>query len=758
MLYPVRLCLILAFTFAACRSGVAQTETPARNVSADAPPRGLQIQQLDDPALPIKPVKSRSAEEEAHVNARAWFLTGRVYQQKQDFRAARDAYEKARQLDPEATYVYRELIEVYFQLRQPDEAIKLAVKAVELDPGDFELLRMIGFEMVKQRRLPDAVRYFEQARQSPKIDQHSGFYVLLNKELGVLYSGMGEVDKAADCYEIVLQALLKPSLYGLDSRTVSEFTKSDASSYERIGQVLVAAKRTDPAVKALQRALAERRGKPSSVNLLLAQLYHQTDEEQKALEQILIFFEANVQRGRAPYVLLRDILAKLGDTDSLLARLEALSASAPENRDLKLFLAETYVDNDRLDDAEKLYLDALKDRPSNEVYLGLARIYRQQKKARELLDNLAIPFAQAVAMPETPPDVEAEVAAIVASDELVTALIKLGEDDIKAQPSTLSFPATLLLANLSATVERFDDAESFFQHALKTNPAQASLIVREFGQTMLTAERYASAVKVYQAATENPLLQGEKAQNFLMLATARELNGETDLAIEAIASAAKLFPGNFLIEYREAWIYYHAHRYAEARDKYAAYIEKHKDSPYAKQAKFSLSAIYVELGEMQKGEQILEEYLAENPDDPGVNNDLGYLYADQGKNLEKARAMIEKAVAAEPENAAYLDSLGWVLFKLKEFEKARDWLKKATALKTGGDSTIWDHLGDCHKELNATDEAREAWTTALQHAKEEKPQDAELIGRIEGKLKALKPVDAKSGDAKPDDARAETGK
>ena len=81
---------------------------------------------------------------------------------------------------------------------------------------------------------------------------------------------------------------------------------------------------------------------------------------------------------------------------------------------------------------------------------------------------------------------------------------------------------------------------------------------------------------------------------------------------------------------------------------------------------------------LKRGEDILENFLAENPDDIGVNNDLGYLYADQGKNLEKARKMIQKAVDAEPENAAYLDSLGWVLFKLGNYKEAISWLTKAT--------------------------------------------------------------------------------
>ena len=754
--FRLYLALTLALTVLnsglAQRTALAQTDSPENKAgetkpaaSADSPAeeKGLQIQQLDDPATKLKPIKPRSAEEDARVNARAWYMAGRVHQQKQDFRAARDAYEKVRELDPEATYVYRDLIEIYFSLRQPDEAVKLAIKAVEFDPTDYQLLRTVGFEMLKQRKVAEAIKYIELARKSPAVDQKSGFYVLINKDLGFLYANLGEADKAADCYEVVLQALLKPSDFGLDSRTVSEFRKSADSSFERIGTIMLAAKRADLALTALERAQREQRGKPSVINLLLAELYHQKENEQKALEQLLIFFESNVQRGRTPYVLFRDILTKLEDEASLMPRLEALSSSAPENQELSLFLAETYLANDRLEDAEKIYLAAVKERPTNGAYLGLTKIYRQQNKPREVLDHFAPPFLQALAAPERPAEIEAEFEAIVESSSLVDALIKLGKDDLEAAKRELPFASFMLLAEVSSESERYNDAEAFYRHSLKINPAQAGLIVRQFGSAMLAAERYETAAVVYDEATQNPLLQGNKAQNFLMLATARELNTETDKALAAIGTAAKLVPDNYLIEYREAWIYYHAHQYQTAAEKYEAYIAKHKTSPFARQAQFSLSAIYVELGDLPKGEKILEDYLAENPDDPGVNNDLGYLYADQGKNLEKARGMIEKAVAAEPENAAYLDSMGWVLFKLKEFEKARDWLQKAVDLKSGNDSTIWDHLGDCHRELNATDKAREAYTTALRVAEEDKPQDEELIGKIKTKLDALKPAEAK---------------
>ena len=64
----------------------------------------------------------------------------------------------------------------------------------------------------------------------------------------------------------------------------------------------------------------------------------------------------------------------------------------------------------------------------------------------------------------------------------------------------------------------------------------------------------------------------------------------------------------------------------------------------------NLSVIYVNRRDFAKGEAQLELLLQRNPDDPGPNNDLGYLYAEQGKNLEKAESMIRKALQEEPES------------------------------------------------------------------------------------------------------------
>ena len=106
-------------------------------------------------------------------------------------------------------------------------------------------------------------------------------------------------------------------------------------------------------------------------------------------------------------------------------------------------------------------------------------------------------------------------------------------------------------------------------------------------------------------------------------------------------------------------------------------------------ARSRLSVIYVNMGNYRKGEAELELLLQRNPDEAQPNNDLGYLYAEQGKNLEKAESMIRKAVAEEPENSAYLDSLGWVLFKRGKLDEARAQLEKAVE-QPNTDATIFE--------------------------------------------------------------------
>ncbi len=158
----------------------------------------------------------------------------------------------------------------------------------------------------------------------------------------------------------------------------------------------------------------------------------------------------------------------------------------------------------------------------------------------------------------------------------------------------------------------------------------------------------------------------------------------------------------------------------------------------------TLSVIYVNRGDYGKGEAQLELLLARNPDDPLPNNDLGYLYAEQGKNLEKAELMIRKALQEEPDTYAYLDSLGWVLFKQGKTKEALAPLKKAAeqmksdAQERGSasDATVLEHLGDVYFQLQQLGLAGDTWRQAAQAAAQAVPPDKRLP-EIRKKIESL---------------------
>lgn len=157
-----------------------------------------------------------------------------------------------------------------------------------------------------------------------------------------------------------------------------------------------------------------------------------------------------------------------------------------------------------------------------------------------------------------------------------------------------------------------------------------------------------------------------------------------------------------------------------------------------------LSVVYVNQGDYAKGEAELERMLKRFPDDAGGNNDLGYLYAEQGKNLEKAEAMIRKALMETADEQAYLDSLGWVLFKrgrakeaLEPLEKAAEKMREQVAREgTSPDPTILDHLGDVYFHLHDLRKAGEAWREAAKGAEQAVPPERKLP-EIRKKLDSL---------------------
>ena len=128
-----------------------------------------------------------------------------------------------------------------------------------------------------------------------------------------------------------------------------------------------------------------------------------------------------------------------------------------------------------------------------------------------------------------------------------------------------------------------------------------------------------------------------------------------------------------------------------------------------------------------------------NPDQPYVLNYLGYSWVDKGINLERARRMIERAVELRPNDGYIVDSLGWVLYRIREFGGAATHLERAVELRPQ-DPTINDHLGDAYWKVGRHNEARFQWRRALSLDPE-----PDQVGAIRKKIEAgLVDIEAKA--------------
>src|SRR6185295_2325210 len=123
------------------------------------------------------------------------------------------------------------------------------------------------------------------------------------------------------------------------------------------------------------------------------------------------------------------------------------------------------------------------------------------------------------------------------------------------------------------------------------------------------------------------------------------------------------------------------------------------------EARITLSNLFAIKKEYAQAEEFLEQVLDEFPEHVGAMNDLGYLWIDQHKHLNRGLALIRRAIQAEPDNKAYLDSLGWAYYHLGQYQAAVEVLEKSAAGDDPG-GVVLDHLADAQYRLGQVDKAR----------------------------------------------------
>jgi tetratricopeptide (TPR) repeat protein len=237
------------------------------------------------------------------------------------------------------------------------------------------------------------------------------------------------------------------------------------------------------------------------------------------------------------------------------------------------------------------------------------------------------------------------------------------------------------------------------------------------------------------------------------LAMALATLGRADEAVAAADAAVNLSDDEHRFRTRakvKVAVLRQVERYDQALAECQQLFKEYSRPEQIEDIRYEVSHIYSAARQFAKAEEQLRLILRDNPRHATACNDLGYILADQGKNLEEAEKLIRRAIeldreqkhvgtAVEPkDNAAYLDSLGWVRFRRGDLREAREWLEKAVALPDGNDPVVWDHLGDVCFRLEDAARARAAWARAAElyeSEKRRKPDDR--YKEIKHKLRVL---------------------
>ncbi len=163
---------------------------------------------------------------------------------------------------------------------------------------------------------------------------------------------------------------------------------------------------------------------------------------------------------------------------------------------------------------------------------------------------------------------------------------------------------------------------------------------------------------------------------------------------------------------------------------------KPEDKDYAW---FVAGSIYERQKKYDKAEEAFHKVLADDPKDAMTLNYLGYMLADRGTRLDEALGYIRRAVALDPQNGAYLDSLGWVYYKMGNYELAEENLRRASE-RMGDDPTIHDHLGELYMKTGRVKLAATHWERSLDEWNKTVPAevDSDSVAKVQKELDAAR--------------------
>ncbi|MBI5216883.1 MAG: tetratricopeptide repeat protein [Ignavibacteriae bacterium] len=185
--------------------------------------------------------------------------------------------------------------------------------------------------------------------------------------------------------------------------------------------------------------------------------------------------------------------------------------------------------------------------------------------------------------------------------------------------------------------------------------------------------------------------------------------GELQKALDVLEEAKK----NVKEEFRVEFIYgLTLQRLKRPTDAALALERAIAINPKNADALSALGLVYDELKRHPDSDTMYERALRLSPNNSLVLNNYGYSLADRNEQLERAETMLKKALEQQPNNQSYLDSMGWIYFRLGNYEEAERYIKKAIDLGTNS-AVVFEHLGDVYAKMNQKEKAQEYWKKAL---------------------------------------------
>ncbi|MGA3171078.1 MAG: tetratricopeptide repeat protein [Chthoniobacteraceae bacterium] len=349
-------------------------------------------------------------------------------------------------------------------------------------------------------------------------------------------------------------------------------------------------------------------------------------------------------------------------------------------------------------------------------------------------DQIAAVYRKAVALDGTNPTTLENAADFLALTRHPDEAVPLYLEAIRLSPANPPDGDDTLtnvrynLANCYYTLDKTAEAISTLRDLIKADPLR-------YDPYELLCDLYEKNNQIDQALAtcqQMMLLRPDSFQNCIRQAALLMKLGKMDAAIQTLTDARTKFPTEAQVTYSLGLALSEAKRYPEAL---GIFEQAEQEASIGQtemldaQFYFAYGAAAEQSGQVEKAAELMKKSIDLDPANASdAYNYLGYMWADRGMKLDEAAGYIKKALQMQPDNAAYIDSMGWYYYKKGDFARAIEILKKAAKLIQPEDAVVDEHVGDAYAAAGDTNQAIDYWQRASALDKDNKEIAVKIAG------------------------------